>query len=647
MAKYKIPGQDLEFDIPDDGEVFKLSKNIDPTGSGVFKRQGNELINLDINEVSNQAGLEKYYSKYGANITYGGTAKGYETKPGQSVDAGTRSQVARDYLKEQGVDLDTIQEKNYIDLTAVFGAQPGFTKRNAGGDFSIFKPAPVKTGEVITETISPINKDAPVIKSNTGETIFENKNTAEQNQNKAIEVNKTTTIAPAAKDGIQKSELYPNYSFKVLPNGNIDILENGVSLNSGANFNPNYPGFSPTYAATLGYKATGSTAMGEPTKFDPQTEIANYNAVANTDQNKIIQDLAKTFKTTDITTSESSKISKALADIVSGLSTENTTVSKSKSLTQTLADKRAEFGVGELETSLGNIDSQLAELESDYTTLFGEESNRKVSTATINRRKSKEQTAYETAKRDLVAEKNTITNQLNQKYSVIDSFVKYAGMDIDNAQQEYQNKFNQALNVAQLLSNEENREQTIKDKQTDNARANVQVMLTALKGKDFSTFDSTTLNDIRTLELNAGLPAGFMKTIASAIPDPVISIGSEFTDDFGQRVVPIYTKNPQTGVVTAKTLSLGGAQATSGEKYTSGGMSIPKSDLSVISAGLEKARGTDGWTDPNLFKTLYNTWVNEGGLGKDFLTNFPPKSYINPANTDLPAALQYKNDAGF
>lgn len=50
---------------------------------------------------------------------------------------------------------------------------------------------------------------------------------------------------------------------------------------------------------------------------------------------------------------------------------------------------------------------------------------------------------------------------------------------------------------------------------------------------------------------------------------------------------------------------------------------------------LESSRGADSWVDPAVYMKAYNDWVAKGGSIKDFMTNFPPKSFINPANDTI------------
>lgn len=64
--------------------------------------------------------------------------------------------------------------------------------------------------------------------------------------------------------------------------------------------------------------------------------------------------------------------------------------------------------------------------------------------------------------------------------------------------------------------------------------------------------------------------------------------------------------------------------------------------MSAYSATLEASKGPDNYVDPDVYKQAYDAWVDPevGGLAKDFLLKFPPKKYVNPANTTLPSYLR-------
>lgn len=101
-----------------------------------------------------------------------------------------------------------------------------------------------------------------------------------------------------------------------------------------------------------------------------------------------------------------------------------------------------------------------------------------------------------------------------------------------------------------------------------------------------------------------------------------------FVDMEGGRIVPAsgFTPKPKAAPASAT--------------YKSGSLVIPKAKLTEGEQALETSRGEDGYVDPAVYKGLYDDWIAEGGLLKDFLTNFPPKNYVNPVNNTLPPTLR-------
>jgi len=72
----------------------------------------------------------------------------------------------------------------------------------------------------------------------------------------------------------------------------------------------------------------------------------------------------------------------------------------------------------------------------------------------------------------------------------------------------------------------------------------------------------------------------------------------------------------------------------------SGALTYTRQDYAEDANALEQSRGDDGWVDPGVYQQLYEAWVGNGGVITDFISKFPPKSYVNPANTTLPPALR-------
>ncbi len=67
------------------------------------------------------------------------------------------------------------------------------------------------------------------------------------------------------------------------------------------------------------------------------------------------------------------------------------------------------------------------------------------------------------------------------------------------------------------------------------------------------------------------------------------------------------------------------------------GLTISIADIGAGAQKLDSARGPDGYTDPNLYVKMSQLWTSEGGTIAGFVKQYPPKSYINPANTTVPS----------
>jgi len=82
------------------------------------------------------------------------------------------------------------------------------------------------------------------------------------------------------------------------------------------------------------------------------------------------------------------------------------------------------------------------------------------------------------------------------------------------------------------------------------------------------------------------------------------------------------------------------ASATTEKSTKSGKLNYTAQDKAEDSQALERSRGTDGYVDPTIYQKLAKAWTDNGGQIEDFLNEYPPKLYVNPANTWLPAHLR-------
>lgn len=128
MATYSIPYQNLNFNIADQGELFRNGE--DSWDSALYKRVGNQIYAFNIEDFAVQQ------------------------DPSQANNPG-RAAFGWEILKEKyGIDRNKIKTYRGADIPDMFSVMPPQTIK----DLSIFKEkTPVVKGEVITKTIDPTN----------------------------------------------------------------------------------------------------------------------------------------------------------------------------------------------------------------------------------------------------------------------------------------------------------------------------------------------------------------------------------------------------------------------------------------------------------------------------------------------------------
>lgn len=132
------------------------------------------------------------------------------------------------------------------------------------------------------------------------------------------------------------------------------------------------------------------------------------------------------------------------------------------------------------------------------------------------------------------------------------------------------------------------------------------------------------------------------KKTSDSIKSVSTFLSSKTPEVIGNSTSGYFTYDPTTGkfvqVTSGKTTTPKTTTPPS-EKIVSGTLTYTAQDQAEDSKALEDSRGSDGYVDPTIYQNLYKAWVGNGGVLKDFLTKFPPKNYVNPANDWLPEYL--------
>lgn len=78
---------------------------------------------------------------------------------------------------------------------------------------------------------------------------------------------------------------------------------------------------------------------------------------------------------------------------------------------------------------------------------------------------------------------------------------------------------------------------------------------------------------------------------------------------------------------------------TPGTPPGSNSSSITTLKTALNASKFQGAEADGRYADPNLYLQNYQSWLSGGGSAEEFFRNFPPATYINPANTRLPREI--------
>jgi len=296
-------------------------------------------------------------------------------------------------------------------------------------------------------------------------------------------------------------------------------------------------------------KSSGKTTAGvaSNTSADP---ISSIDSELNSGQSLDFSTISAA--TTKVDLSKSAALVENLTSLINNKP-------ESTSLVDTYQNELLKSGYNEDAAALTEADKAIAQLDADFTSQLETEEGRQVSMTQVRRRQSAEETAYNRTRRDLVVERDFLANKVANKQAVVNTMVTLIGKDNDTAQAEYQSKITNALAITNLIRGIEQDELTAQEKAQDNARANVQVMANLLQSGNikYSQLDSSTKSQLKSMELQAGLPAGFTQFVNETIKDPEVQFLAAYTDVSGMRIQPVVTTDPNTGAYTIKNINQG------------------------------------------------------------------------------------------
>lgn len=437
-----------------------------------------------------------------------------------------------------------------------------------------------------------------------------------------------TLSAIAARLGVKVSDISgyrsgnPNLIF---PGENLTINKGGVAPKLSTDVFPTPPGpvqplkwgagSTPAPTPTPAPSPTPTPAGGTPTGGDPYQAQKDAAIKAANDQAKSFLD---SITTKDVETRKSSEI---LTKILTSI--ESTAAPQApQSMAQLFNEQKSKLGLDVLETKLADMDSEIDRVNANLLVESEKAGQELVSMREITRTRGSLQMEAQQRIALLNVERNAVARQVGNKLDTLKMVMDYTGQDFTNSTNYYNQNFNRNVQLYNLVKGIEDSSKTEVQRAKDDAQANINTLTTMFKaaGVDYMSLSADQRLTIAKLEIQAGLPSGFVATALSNAEKPIRSI---ITSDDNTQATLIYddgsTKTISTGLAAKVNKT---ADMTAAEKK--------ESLISQVSQAFEQYKGRDNFVSPEDWKQLRAIWLGQGGILKDFIDNF--RVYTNPAD---------------
>lgn len=313
--------------------------------------------------------------------------------------------------------------------------------------------------------------------------------------------------------------------------------------------------------------------VGDKTGMSPET-ITGSGVVTSSEQVRATEDAAKQeqARATQAQTAEQdaelAKLTrqKQINDLKVSMGLEGAEIPKAPTLVSDYENLRSERGIGQLETAIQDVDRQIAEL--DLATRE-EKLNLSEGLATTGIISARQSAAYERAqiaKDSLNLKKAILVDEMNTKNSVINTIMNLKKEEYGNAVAEYNNKFNQAIQINSALSSYKSNEEASANRLRDDARANINMVVNSVKGsgQGYDSLDEGVKASLNKMALQSGIDVSLIKSVINnSSVSEIISTQSGY-DESGNEVIsfivrdkngnPEILKQVKPGTVAPKTV---------------------------------------------------------------------------------------------
>ncbi len=372
-----------------------------------------------------------------------------------------------------------------------------------------------------------------------------------------------------------------------------------------------------------------SSTAGITTSTQPRTSEAMAAQQAEEAKRKLLQEQAEQI--TGLTNENT--IAGLKAQIESAMNVAQPQSYNSQQAYNELAGQYNLTGLQTLMTTaqldIASMDTQISSLQSGLQTALTDEENRTGTTRgfytsrarNISEGAQKELNTLSLARQTAVNKYNAYAAQYNAALDTVKTIMEFKSSDYQNAQEEYDRAFSQALQLQSVLSREQ-------DTLRDTASANLSTLLQyAGSNENVSGIASLPVNlqnSIKTLCMQSG--------VSEEVVDYVLSQAKETKTEESSFHFSSLPSGKGTQVIEySKTGGIKSVQNIySGVEAEMTASEIEQSAISSMANQISSVAGEDGRISPEDWAIALNAWISNGFTANDFINNF--KVFANPTH---------------
>jgi hypothetical protein len=309
---------------------------------------------------------------------------------------------------------------------------------------------------------------------------------------------------------------------------------------------------------------------------------------------------------------------------------------------------RSDGKLGDLETSLGDLKEQEALIEAALQESTMNEDKRTVAQNIIDGRINENYKRAQVELQFLGARKARIVDEIQGRYSTINTIISLTGQDYQNARQEYDAEFTKNLEMYKMIRGTQEKqadqaredlqraEDKLSERETmllkferedsqraeDAARSNLQIYSSALKSgnMDYGSLSEEQQLQINKLEVQAGLGVGFLSNLKQDNPEGEVKSITTRQDASGMKYADIIVKMPD-GSLQVQSKALGAERLPEGSSSTN-----KVNEQSVIE------------------KIIADYTDTGSGIGKAMRKQISPEDLVRKIRSEYPGGAAYLRD---